>query len=49
MNSNNNNYYRLGLMSLGGVSGGMVALGILLHLGISFVVSFITTMFAVLI
>jgi len=45
----NNNYYRLGLMSLGGTSGGMVALGILLHIGIGFLVGFITVMLAVLI
>ena len=37
----NNNYYRLGLMSLGGTSGGMVFLGITILIGISLVVSVI--------
>lgn len=38
-----NNYYRLGLMSLGGTSGGMLALGIMLALGVDYVISFLTT------
>ena len=37
----NNNFYRLGLMSLGGTSGGMVFLGITILIGISLVVSVI--------
>lgn len=38
----NNNYYRLGLMSLGGTSGGMVALGLLLLFGVDCIIEFLT-------
>ena len=41
-----NNYYKLGLMSLGGTSGGMLALGILLAFASSYVITLITTIFA---
>lgn len=44
-----NNYYKLGLMSLGGTSGGMLALGILLNVGVESVVSFITTILTTII
>lgn len=44
----NNNYYRLGLMSLGGTSGGMVALGILLSVGVGYIIDFVTTILTTL-
>lgn len=45
----NNNYYRLGLMSLGGTSGGMAALGVFILFGIGFLVSFTTIFLALLV
>lgn len=44
-----NNYYKLGLMYLGKTSGGMLALGILLALGIGYIVTFITTIISTII
>lgn len=43
-----NNYYRLGLMSLGGTSGGMLALGIALWIGVSYFITFVTTLITAL-
>lgn len=41
-------YYRLGLASVGGVSGGMLALGILIMLGVNYAANFIVTIAAML-
>lgn len=41
-------HYRLGLTYIGGTSGGMLAVGILLMFGIDYIVSFITTIIAAL-
>ncbi len=43
-----NNYYKLGLMSLGGTSGGMLALGIAMFFGVDYIITFVTTLITAL-
>ena len=44
----NNQYYKLGLSSYGGVSGGMLAVGIVINFAIEYIITFITSIINVL-